>query len=81
MREAAGSIPGNISWTRERQPILELLPGKSLGRRGFVGYSQWGRRESDVTEGTTRPPPPYSAWLLNQCLLSLKVKVLALNLD
>lgn len=45
-----------------------------------MGYTQWGRRESDVTEGTP-PPPPHSAWLLNQCLLSLKVKVLALNLD
>ena len=27
-----------------------LLPGKSHGRRSLVGYSPWGREESDVTE-------------------------------
>ena len=27
-----------------------LLPGKSHGRRSMVGYSPWGRKESDTTE-------------------------------
>ena len=27
-----------------------LLPGKSHGRRSLVGYSPWGRKESDTTE-------------------------------
>ena len=27
-----------------------LLPGKSHGRRSLVGYSPWGREESDTTE-------------------------------
>ena len=27
-----------------------LLPGKSHGRRSLVGYSLWGRKESDTTE-------------------------------
>ena len=27
-----------------------LLPGKSHGRRSLVGYSSWGREESDTTE-------------------------------
>ena len=27
-----------------------LLPGKSHGRRRLVGYSPWGRKESDTTE-------------------------------
>ena len=29
---------------------LELLPGKSRGRRSLVGCSPWGREESDTTE-------------------------------
>ena len=27
-----------------------LLPGKSHGWRSLVGYSPWGRKESDMTE-------------------------------
>ena len=27
-----------------------LLPGKSHGQRSLVGYSPWGRKESDATE-------------------------------
>ena len=27
-----------------------LLPGKSHGWRSVVGYSPWGRKESDMTE-------------------------------
>ena len=27
-----------------------LLPGKSHGQRSLVGYSPWGRKESDTTE-------------------------------
>ena len=30
------------------QPVL--LPGKSHGRRSMVGYSPWGRKESDTTK-------------------------------
>ena len=26
------------------------MPGKSHGLRSFVGYSPWGRKESDMTE-------------------------------
>ena len=38
--------------TRRRQwhPTPVLLPGKSHGRRNLVGYSPWGRKESDTTE-------------------------------
>ena len=31
--------------------IPVLLPGKSHGQRSVVGYSPWGRKESDMTEG------------------------------
>ena len=27
-----------------------LLPGKSHGQRSLIGYSPWGRKESDMTE-------------------------------
>ena len=33
-----------------RHPTPVLLPGKSYGWRSLVGYSPWGRRESDMTE-------------------------------
>ena len=32
------------------QPTPVFLPGKSHGRRSMVGYSPWGRKESDTTE-------------------------------
>ena len=35
---------------RQWQPTPVLLPGKSYGRRSMVGYSPWGRKESDTTE-------------------------------
>ena len=35
---------------RQWHPTLVLLPGKSHGRRSLVGYSPWGRKESDTTE-------------------------------
>ena len=41
-----------IGLTRRRQwqPTPALLPGKSHGRRRLVGFSPWGREESDRTE-------------------------------
>ena len=41
---------GKILWRRKWQPTPVLLPGKSHGRRNVVGYSPWGRKESDMTE-------------------------------
>ena len=37
-------------WRRKWQPTLVLLPGKFHGWRRLVGYSPWGRKESDTTE-------------------------------
>ena len=37
-------------WRRQWQPMPVLLPGKSHGWKGLVGYSLWGRKESDTTE-------------------------------
>ena len=43
---------GKISWRRAWQPTPVFLPGKSHGQRSLVGYSQYGRKESDTTEET-----------------------------
>ena len=47
-----GSIPelGRFPWRRKWQPTPVLLPGESHGGRNLVGYSPWGRKESDTTE-------------------------------
>ena len=47
-----GSNPGlgKISWRRKWQPTPVFLPGKSHGRKSLIGYSSWGRKESDTTE-------------------------------
>ena len=35
---------------RQWRPTLVLLPGKSHGWRSLVGWSPWGREDSDTTE-------------------------------
>ena len=66
-RERPGFDPrvGKIPWRRKWQPIPALLPGKSHGRRTLVGYSQWGRKESDTTER------PHFHFSFSKCLLGL----------
>ena len=44
----ASAVP--FSWRRQWHPTPVLLPGKSHGRRSLVGYSPWGRQESDTTK-------------------------------
>ena len=41
---------GKIPWRRKWQPTPVFLPRKSYGWRNLVGYSPWGREESDTTE-------------------------------
>ena len=56
MLETQVSIPGfdpwvgKIPWRRKWQPTPVFLPGESHGQRSLVGYSPWGRKESDMTE-------------------------------
>ena len=35
---------------RKWQPTPVFMPGESHGPRSLVGYSPWGRKESDTTE-------------------------------
>ena len=39
-----------MHWRRKWQPTPVFLPGESHGRKSLVGYSPWGREESDTTE-------------------------------
>ena len=50
----AGLIPasGRSPWSRNWQPAPVFLPGKFHGQRSLVGYSLWGRKESDTAEHT-----------------------------
>ena len=36
------------------EPTPVFLPGESHGQRSLVGYSPWGRKESDTTERLTQ---------------------------
>ena len=39
-----------MPWSREWLPTPVFLPGEFHGQRSLVGYSQWGHKESDLTE-------------------------------
>ena len=43
-----GLIPRSRRW----QPAPVFLPGKSHGQGSLMGYSPWGRKESDRTQHT-----------------------------
>ena len=45
-----GSPLQNYESLVKGQPTPVLLPGKFHGQRSLVGYSPWGRKESDTTE-------------------------------
>ena len=44
-----------IPWRRKQQPTPVFLLGKYHGERSLVGYSPWGCKELDTTEGTELP--------------------------
>ena len=51
-QEVPGSYLGApfLLWRRKWQSTPVFLPGESHGWRSLVGYSLWGRKESDMTE-------------------------------
>ena len=44
------SLGGEDPLEKEMATHSNILAGKSYGRRILVGYSLWGRKESDTTE-------------------------------
>ena len=55
IQETWVGIPGlgRSPWCRKWQPTPEFLPGEFHGHRSLVGYSAWGYKGSDMTEGLT----------------------------
>ena len=47
----SGSIPGSAC--SPEQPIPVFSPREFDGHRSLVGYSPWGRKESDITKRLT----------------------------
>ena len=49
-----GLIPGlgRFPWRRKWPPTPVFLPGESHGQGSLVGFSPWGRKETDTTEHT-----------------------------
>ena len=47
------SILWHLAFFREWQPPPVFLPGEFYGQRSLVGYSPWGSKESNTTEGLT----------------------------
>ena len=44
---------GKVPWRRERQPTLVFSPGEFHGQSSMEDYSQWGRKQLDMTEWIT----------------------------
>ena len=61
---------------KEMAPTPVLLPGKSHGRRSVVGYSPWGRKESDTTE-RLHFHFIHFVWITTKGKVKLKVKSLS----
>ena len=49
-----GSIPrsGRSPGVGNGKPTPLFFPGESQGQRSLAGYSSWGHKESNMTEGT-----------------------------
>ena len=69
---------GKILWRRKWQPTPVLLPGESHGWRSLVGYSPWGRKESDMTE---RLPFPLNYLIERRFLIYLLAGLVSSYMD
>ena len=53
------SLVRKIPWRRGWLPTPIVLPGEVHGQRSLVGYSPWGRKESDMTSQLTHIHPTH----------------------
>ena len=65
------SLCQEVPWRRKWQSTPVLLPGKSHGQRSLVGYSPWGRKESDTTERSSQPLSVEKGFLISSRLPGL----------
>ena len=51
-----------VRFLGQKDPLMKgmatHLPGEPHGQRSLMGYSPWGRKESDVTKRLTLSHPP-----------------------
>ena len=66
---------GKISWRRKWEPTPVFLPGESHGRWNLVGYSPWGRKESDMSDFTFT----FLEWKIKGWALALRPDLLVSN--
>ena len=52
----------SVQW----QPTPVFLPGEAHGQRNLMGYSPWGRKESDTTERLSTLEPELEIFQLRQ---------------
>ena len=73
-----------IPWRRKLQPTPVFLSGESHGIRSLMGYSAWGRKQSDTTEQLNRHTCSaiWVHWLdLGLCLQMIFIKCFNTALD
>ena len=46
-------LQGKMPWRREWLPTPVFLPGEFHGQKSLAGYSPWGHKQLDMTEGLT----------------------------
>ena len=65
----AGGVPSTAPRGEENGNLLQYAClGKSHGQKSLVGYSPWGRKESDTTEAAEHTRTPREV----HCMLILK---------
>ena len=64
-------------WRRAWQPTPVFFLGESHGQRSLVGYSPWGRKESNTTEVTEHACVVYNEW--GRVTIVLHFKILTLD--
>ena len=47
---------GKIAWRRKWHPTATFLSREFHGQRSLAGYSQWGHKESDMTQHLSNYP-------------------------
>ena len=72
------SLGQENSWRMEWQPTPVFLSGESHGQRSLVGYSPYGRKESDTTERLTlslSSCPVWGNWSSVTALLEILLNI------
>ena len=64
---------GKLTLEKEWQPTPVFLPRESHGQRSLVGYSPWGRKESDTTEQLTDTQVNTYSYCITELLYKVRI--------